>query len=134
MDQFLQHDFYSIGMSIIGRNGDRESETSRRRFASWFGTDPQKCSILWEKLNHYGWFQYTGSRGTHPKHLLWTLMFLKCYGTEAVHAANVGADEKTYRKWVWFYLEGITHLREHIVRTGKNGYMYSMFILPFAIF
>lgn len=125
MDNVTQDDFMCIGMSIMGRNHHHANETSRRRFSAWFGTDPQTCAILWEKLNYYGWLDYAGIRGTHPKHLLWSLMFLKCYATEAVHSANVGVDEKTYRKWIWFYLEGITLLRKHIVGTDiHSGYSF----------
>jgi hypothetical protein len=115
MNHVSVHEFLRVGMCIMGRHAHNANETVRRRFVAWFGTDALTCSVLWEKLSIFGWLHFAGSRGTHPKHLLWALMFLKCYATEAVHAANVGVDEKTYRKWVWFYLEGITSIQKHIV-------------------
>ena len=120
MNRISPDEFTSIGMSLMGRYNHSANETSRRRFSAWFGTDSLTCSILWEMLYHYKWFDYAGIRGTHPKHLLWTLLFLKCYATEAVHSSNVGVDEKTYRKWIWFYVEGINRLRKHVVRIVTN--------------
>ena len=39
-------------------------------------------------------------RGSHPKHLLWTLVFLKCYCTEPILTQLVGGmDRKTVRYW-----------------------------------
>jgi hypothetical protein len=111
-------EFECVGLNIMGRRNAYTTETSRRRFASWFGTEPLVCSILWKKLVHSGWFDHAGMRGTDPKHLLWTLLFLKCYATESVNSAIVGVDEKTYRKWIWFYMEGMTQLHTHIVSTS----------------
>ena len=35
---------------------------------------------------------------------------LKIYSTECVHAGIVNADEKTFRKWVWFLLKELCKL------------------------
>jgi hypothetical protein len=37
-------------------------------------------------------------------------MFLKNYSTEPILAATIGVDEKTFRKWCWFDVEGIAQL------------------------
>ena len=52
--------------------------TSFRRFKSMFGTSPYLATML-----------LIAARSTDelgPQHLLWALMFLKVYSTEAIHA------------------------------------------------
>jgi len=45
---------------------------------------------------------------TLVKHLLWGLSFLKLYNNQRVHAPVIcGADEKTFRKWVWIVLDAL---------------------------
>ncbi len=55
-----------------------------------------------------------------PKHLLWTLYFLKCYPKEGPSCAAVGGSEgaidpKTMWKWVWIVLERICELEDKVV-------------------
>ncbi len=57
---------------------------------------------------------------TEPKHLLWTLYFLKVYPREGPGCAAVGGsrgavDPKTMRKWVWLFLERIAELADEVV-------------------
>ena len=78
----------------------------KRRFASLFGVTPKVCSIVWRKISH----QFTNR--IEPKHLLWALLFLKCYGSESVHSALTGVDEKTFRLWVWRVVPSIGQLKE----------------------
>ena len=51
-----------------------------------------------------------------PKHLLWTLLFLKLYDVENVLAPMCGCSEKTFRKWVWSMMAAIGSL-DDVVRT-----------------
>ncbi len=56
-----------------------------------------------------------------PKHLLWTLYFLKVYPREAPGCSAVGGskgaiDPKTLQKWVWLFIERITELEDEVVR------------------
>jgi hypothetical protein len=99
--------FEEIGMVIMGRRR-RSGKTFLRRFTAWFGIEPFLCAIVWQELQDSGWAGYASC--AHPEHLLWALLFLCCYQTEEVHASLVGADEKTFRKWAWFFAEGIAGL------------------------
>ena len=105
--------FAELGGMIMNRNKNQSSKVFMTRFRAWFGTDPFHCSIIWKMLHHSQWLEFTTN--ARPQHLLWALLFLKCYGTECLHAAQVGANEKTYRNWVWFYLRGISNLDKKIV-------------------
>lgn len=80
------------------------SVTGLRRFKSYFGVSPEVCSISWNMLENE--IPYGGE----PKHLLWALMLLKQYNTENCNAANVGVDEKTFRKWSWIFIRMLANL------------------------
>ena len=94
-------DFRDIGMEIMGVRNPHTKANLRRRFPSWFGLDPHMCDIIWEELCSSGWFNFV--RTSQKKHLLWDLMFLRQYNTTEIHAVQVGVDEKTFRRWAWFY-------------------------------
>ena len=71
-------------------------------------------SVLWNLLGRSGWMKKLKHR-PNPAHLLWALSFLKAYKKEADHAADVKKEEKTFRKWAWFYAEGIAKLVSRVV-------------------
>jgi hypothetical protein len=55
-----------------------------------------------------------------PKHLLWTLYFLKVYpreapGCSAVSGTKGATDPKTLQKWVWLLIERIAELADEVV-------------------
>ena len=65
-------------------------------------------------LHFSGWLSKVNK--ANPFHLFWALKFLKNYETESVCAAKFdGVDEKTLRKWVWFYISGISQLASKVV-------------------
>ncbi len=69
-----------------------------RRFMASFGVTPTCCRMLWDQI--YDDFP----NGGRPKHLLWALYFLKTYASEHVACNVLRVDEKTYRKWVWIFV------------------------------
>jgi hypothetical protein len=55
-----------------------------------------------------------------PKHLLWTLYFLKVYPREAPGCSTIGGggggiNPKTLQKWVWLFIERIAKLADEVV-------------------
>lgn len=96
-----------LGIKMIGRDYFSDATFVQRQFKSLFGTTPFLCVCLWDELNHSGEGLL---RSCKVVHLLWTLLFLKCYSVEAVHAAICRCNEKTLRKWVWYLLEKICML------------------------
>ena len=97
-----------------GKNKNRVLSFRTRRFRSWFGTDSFIVSLIWKMLHFSGWLSKTNK--PNPFHLFWALNFLKNYETESVCAAKFdGVDEKTLRKWVWFYISGISQLASKVV-------------------
>jgi len=107
-------DFYRFGMAIAGFKATDNARIKNRRFKAHFGYDPYLCEITWARLVGSGWTRKV--RSPNPHHLLWALMFNKAYRTEEENAAKCDCDEKTFRKWCWFYLEGLARLDKSVVR------------------
>jgi len=107
-------DFEVLGCKLMGF--DKKGKKAHKGcFMAHFGLDPRMVSIVWKHLAASGWLHFAGVRGPKPEHFLWCLHWLKCYNTEEICAAHVGCDEKTFRKWVWFYAEGIANLLNSVI-------------------
>jgi hypothetical protein len=77
-----------------------------------FGTRPDMYSLLWDMLDPTN----TMPNGVKGFHLLWGLMLLKLYASEAVHCTiSGGVDEKTFRKLSWMFISGIADLAPQVV-------------------
>jgi hypothetical protein len=109
--------FLEAALSITSWEKERSSTAIGIRFAALFGAQPLLCSLVWRRI-------YEAKQGSmpraSPKHLLWALMFLKTYETEAVISSIVEADEKTVRKWVWFFVRAIADLDVEVVSTAGD--------------
>ena len=109
-------DFEALGLVIMRREKSRACDkTKMRRFKAFFGAEPKRLAQMWRHLHLSGWLKFAGPRGPQPEHWLWTFLWMKCNDVEEVGASIVGSDEKTYRDWVWFYLEGMAGLADKFV-------------------
>ena len=93
-----------------------------RRFRGLFGACIEIVLKSWFMLGEGG----LCPKKSKPKHLLWTLYFLKVYPREAPGCSAVGGskgviDPKTLRKWVWLFIERIAELADDAV---------SIFVMP----
>ena len=81
---------------------------------SLIGTTYEVAAELWnliDPVTHCDKFS-----GAHPKHLFWSLLFLKNYCTEPVLIRVVGfVDKKTLQKWVWIFVRAIADLKPDVV-------------------
>lgn len=75
-----------------------------RRFKAFFGVTPHVCSLLWDKIKN------DVPNGGDPKHMLWSLSFLKQNAVEHYRRSIFHADEKTIRKWTWVFVELLSNL------------------------
>jgi hypothetical protein len=76
------------------------------RFSATFGCSPRVAAALWNQLDKKDLLP----EDTLIKHLLWALSFLKLYNAQRAQAPVCGADEKTFRKWVWVVLDALAEL------------------------
>ena len=97
--------FAHCGSEMLRKLPDGSDFTAHRRFRGVFGVSPDVCASVWTILGT------AMPYGATPKHLLWSLFFLKCYATEHVNATVAGTDEKTFRKWAWTFVGLISNLR-----------------------
>ena len=96
------------------QKNNRAAKFSGRRFRSWFGTDPFIVSLIWEMMYMCEWYSKTTK--ANPSHLYWALQISWKNQTESEGTTNFdGVDEKTLRKWVWFYVTGISKLASDVV-------------------
>ena len=59
-------------------------------------------------------------------HLLWTLSFMKIYGKERMMChLNRIRDPKTFRKWVWLFIDSIAELESSVV---SNLFFFNLII------
>jgi hypothetical protein len=82
-----------------------------RRFRSAFGAGIVVVVKLWNLLVD----QNLLPAKPHVRHILWMLAFLKSYLPEEEYRRQYGVTEKTYRKWVWIYMEACSNI--YLVRT-----------------
>lgn len=109
--------FESLGQGLAGYSNSNSYEVRRRRFVSFFGIEPCLVSVVWSMVVMSG--ALDGLHSVNPIHFLWALLFFQCYDTSERNAAMCRCDEKTFRKWSWFYLELIAGLDELLVSLGQ---------------
>ena len=97
--------FEKLATEIFGRPLGNSSTVLSRRYRGLFGVTPHITNLLWSYVRN------KLPRNTHERHLLWALLFLKCYPTDTVLSALCCADESTVRYWIWTVLESIANLR-----------------------
>ena len=104
-----QTDFFTLGMRIIYGESKSALHFSANivKFKSFYGASPQVCKSIWNLLK-------PNNCDFEANHMLWGLLLLKCYNTEAVNAALIKTSEKTFRKWAWKSIHAISRL--NIVR------------------
>jgi len=91
---------------IVQKRINIETLWGKRQFISMFGCTLDIVMIVWRKLV----LQEMLPDDARVKHLLWTLAFLKVYGSEYVMASMFRCTEKTMRKWVWLFIDKMSSL------------------------
>ena len=81
-----------LSFSILSKSKQFSIVVGHRKFEGLFGLTPRVTSITWNLLLP------CFPSAEKPRHLLWSLLFLKCYAAEHVDCAIFRVDEKTYHK------------------------------------
>jgi hypothetical protein len=117
MNPFTDKYFLSLGLRLIGRHlgvGVRGINHAVRRFIAFYGTRPRIVATLWHEVSVVS--AWTRQRSScKPCHLMWALAFLKSYAGDVALSATFRCSEKTFRKWIWFMLTGISRLKRSTV-------------------
>ena len=99
--------------------GEKETITSKkslalevRRFTEFFGCNPRVAASLWSLLLTH---TLVPKGGTIAK-LLWTLLFMKEYSPTEALCNIVGVKSpKTFRLFVWAFIDSISMLESELV-------------------
>ena len=117
-DSYLLPDFMSPARVIMNRPPREKYSLAIKAliFRELFGTKLEVVENVWFLLDELE----LHPKGGLPKHLLWAFHFMKAYPLEAQGCSAVGGsggavDPKTYRKWVWAYIEAISDLELEVV-------------------
>ena len=109
-----------MGKDMMNRGGKKLGSSAQngsedRRFREVFGVSATVVFESWHRLLHYGLVPALGKFF----HMMWAFMFMKLYNTETAlcsYASGEGAvDPKTFRKWVWPFIEALDELGYYVV-------------------
>lgn len=95
--------FWNEGLGYTKHKIENSDLTGMRVFRTFYGVSPDVLSKLWQLIQDK-------PDGSEPKHLLWCMLFLKNYHKEHVNASIVKVDEKTFRLWVWRFVQMLANL------------------------
>ena len=96
-----------------GRHANVSLKTNLERFQSFYGSAPAIYAVILEDLQTTLNPSARIILDKHTlKHFLLALHWLRCYKTEAQLSGMFGFDEKTCRKYVWYYSAKIQALKE----------------------
>ena len=95
-------------------NDDNDKRLNDRRFRASFGCSSKQCAIAWILVCD-GW--HDRPIGATKMHFLWALLLLKSYDTENNMAGTCHCDEKTFRKWAWFFILELSDRSGEVVST-----------------
>jgi hypothetical protein len=112
-DAGLVVEFDKLACKLMNINRSGSKNVRNRRVIAFFGAPSHVIAKLWELLLKQGPLP----KGAKMVHLLWALHLVKVYAAETVLALNVGASEKTYRKWAWIFIQELAYLEPEVVST-----------------
>ena len=106
----------------------RHTPVSTRAYKAHFKLCPAQTERVWTKLGHCmhnrNYFYTTNDKPPQhvffnpdmsPKHLLWTLHYMKNYSTEDHTAVLFGTTTKTFRKYFWATVHFLTIMCDDLV-------------------
>lgn len=140
-------EFLKIGMGLLQKPLEGSEKIQRRRFVANFGASWEICSILWQLCLTSGdvtFFKSLESLPSNferllnrppykPKHLLYAMHFMKCYSTENQSSSELDrADEKTFRKWTWVFIEALAGLKNEVVSNTRTIFFIKIIFILFS--
>lgn len=108
-DMFLQ-----LGLEIGGFTYRKSQKSNNRNFRSVYGTRPDAVCQMWEDIKTDEGDDFP--ERAHPKHLFWTLMFMKMYGTNIQLAGRLKKDPSHIQPWVMYFGRRLQALKEKVIK------------------
>jgi hypothetical protein len=95
------------------------------RFKSWFGSQPVVYAQIWEDLLTTDIAEARILPKDDLDYFLMALHFLKGYDTEGERSGNFQLNEKTLRKWTWYFVEKMAALKALKVSLASSDRPFS---------
>ena len=128
----LEHGLILAGFSEKSIHRIKPS-TNVSRFKSWYGSDPVICLKIWEALKQSSNPEAKLDGTEYISDFLQALHFLRVYNPEEIRAGIFNQDEKTVRKWAWYFVKKIAALKNEFVST-KGCTTTCLFLLSRVFF
>ena len=94
MAQLTDNVYTEIARTMLGMVAGNQNKD--KTFRSFFGAPIPIINLIWTRIV----LKAPLRANAHPKHLLWALVFLKCYNSETVLRRICGwPSENVYREW-----------------------------------
>lgn len=106
--------FRREGWELLNHGNGVPERLTEEHFETWsrhFGCDPAICLELWVRIQGLGALP----DGARPKHLLWSLYFLRCYDEEHKEKVFLRAARNTIRSYVHPIVKCISDLAVDII-------------------
>lgn len=114
-------EFAAVARDVFGRpnrNLNKTKELDREICESLIGCSFVVCSELWNMIQPHTQQKFHGS---HPMHLLWALLFLKCYCTLPILSRIAGTSDREFSNWNWLFVEAIHDLQNRVVSLQNDN-------------
>jgi len=131
-----QKEFCNMGQKLVGFKDTNCYRVRMRRFEAHFGAEPDHITITWALVAGSGYLNQPGPRSLNPEHMLWTFIFANRCQTEEENSTVCKVDKKTFRKWTWFYIDGVIGLESCVARaiTVHNAVLFLLFLSCIMLF
>lgn len=107
--------FLYAGNYILRRHNVLDHLDKDKRFAWTFNATPVICAILWDQI-----CPMVNVPGATPTHFMWTLLFMNLYPTDGMIKTLTGADPKTFRKWVWKFMDAMSDMTPEVFQLARR--------------
>ena len=115
-----------LGFSVRNIDTKKQSfDSLYTRFKLLYGTYPEVIFDVIKRLIKKGLLNEI--KEWQIDRIFFMFDFLKNYTSETRSASDFDVDEKTFRKWVWFFLEKMTNINNGIVSV-VNHYLVPILI------
>ena len=115
-------------LAILYTGVERLTKATQERIINdHFGCSPLLMYIAWNLIKK----KQTISDIAHPKHLVWTLYYLKQNPLQTVGAIFCKADKGTFKKWRNYFIEKLANM--DIVSTRRTKILSFYFFHIFFV-
>ena len=104
-------DFRRELVRILTMNENLSENTLKELFRSHIGCSFEVCADAWNRMVA----RDSLPGDAKPKHLIWTLMYLKLYDTQRRSSVVLRSDADTIRKWRNIILRALFGIKDTVV-------------------